>query len=72
MPTKTAKPDYRAAADAVVARYGRDPDFLIPMLQDLQAENEHVPPEAMKRLAEASTCRSAASTPSPRSTPPSR
>jgi NADH-quinone oxidoreductase subunit E len=52
MPTKTARPDYRAAADAVVARYGRDPDFLIPMLQDLQAEHEHVPPEAMKRLAE--------------------
>ena len=52
MPTTTAKPDYRAAADAVVARYGRDPDFLISMLQDLQAEQEHVPPEAMKRLAE--------------------
>jgi NADH-quinone oxidoreductase subunit E len=52
MPTSTAKPDYRAAADAVVARYGRDPDFLIPMLQDFQAEQEHVPPEAMKRLAE--------------------
>jgi NADH-quinone oxidoreductase subunit E len=52
MPTSTVKPDYRAAAEAVVARYGRDPDFLIPMLQDLQAEQEHVPPEAMKRLAE--------------------
>ena len=52
MPTSTAKPDYRAAAEAVAARYGRDPDFLIPMLQDLQAEQEHLPAEAMKRLAE--------------------
>jgi NADH-quinone oxidoreductase subunit E len=52
MPATVKKPDFRAAADAVVARYGKDPDFLIPMLQDLQAELEHVPPEAMKRLAE--------------------
>jgi hypothetical protein len=37
MPTTVKKPDYRAAADAVVARYGRDPDFLISMLQDLQS-----------------------------------
>ena len=52
MPTKAVTADYRAAADAVVARYGRDPDFLIPMLQDLQAEHGHVPPAAMKRIAE--------------------
>jgi len=53
MPTKTVTTDYRAAADAVVARYGQNPDFLISMLQDLQAEFDHVPPAAMTRLAEA-------------------
>ena len=46
------QPDYRAAAEAVVGRYGRDPDFLIPMLQDLQAEYDHVPPGSLKRMAE--------------------
>ena len=51
IPTKTAPVDFRAAAETVVARYGRNPDFLISMLQDLQAEHKHVPPEAMKRLS---------------------
>jgi len=52
MQTKTATPDYRAAAEQVVERYGRDAGFIIPMLQDLQAEFDHVPREAMRRMSE--------------------
>ena len=52
MITETKTPDYRAAAEKVVERYGRNEGFIIPMLQDLQSEFEHVPREAMKRMSE--------------------
>ena len=52
MKTKTPPAEYRAAADAIVKRYGGDPGFIIPMLQDLQTEHEHVPAESMKRMSE--------------------
>ena len=52
MKTKTAPAEYRDAADAIVKRYGGDPGFIIPMLQDLQTEHEHVPAESMKRMSE--------------------
>ena len=48
----TLPEDVCAAADAVVERYGRSADFLIPMLQDLQERFEHVPQDAMRRLSE--------------------
>jgi NADH:ubiquinone oxidoreductase subunit E len=51
--TPKASSDFRAGADAIAERYGNDPDFLIPMLQDLQAEFGHLPQDSMKRLSEA-------------------
>jgi NADH:ubiquinone oxidoreductase subunit E len=52
MKVQTAPPDYRAAAETVVKSYGSSPDFIIPMLQDLQAEFDHVPAAAMRRMSE--------------------
>lgn len=40
-----------AVADAVVGRYGRDPDFLIPMLQDLQQELGYLSREALEAVS---------------------
>jgi NADH-quinone oxidoreductase E subunit len=45
-------PDYRGAVEAVIAVYGRDPGFLIPMLQDVQREFGYLPAEAMRAMAE--------------------
>jgi NADH:ubiquinone oxidoreductase subunit E len=42
----------RAAAEAIVDSYGRDPGFLIPMLQDLQAALGYLPREELKVIAE--------------------
>jgi len=50
--TRPSSADYRAAADVVTERYGGDAGFIIPMLQDLQAEFDHVPRAAMSRMAE--------------------
>lgn len=52
METKTERRDYGAAVQAVAEAYGRDPDFIIPMLQDLQTDLGYVPPEAAKKMAE--------------------
>ena len=52
MERDTATRDCRAAAEAVAEAYGGDPDFIIPMLQDLQAELGHVAPEAARHMAE--------------------
>lgn len=52
MKANTTTSDYYAAVDAVVERYGGDRSFVIPMLQDLQADFGYVPREAMKRMAE--------------------
>lgn len=38
--------------ERVADRYGRSPDFLIPMLQDLQAGLGYLPKEALWQLAE--------------------
>ena len=54
METETAPTaaDYRAAAEAVVERYQADPGFIIPMMQDLQAQFEHVPRDGLLRMSE--------------------
>ena len=52
METKTERRDYRATVQAVAEAYDRDPDFIIPMLQDLQTDLGYVPPEAAKEMAE--------------------
>lgn len=52
METKRATGDYLAAAEAVASAYDNDPDFAISMLQDLQRDFGHVPPEATKRIAQ--------------------
>jgi len=46
MSRTSASIDYQGASEAVAAAYGRDPDFVIPMLQDLQREFGYIPPEA--------------------------
>jgi len=43
----------RTSVAAVADRYGRDRDFVIPMLQDLQARFGCLPPEVLHSLAEA-------------------
>ena len=52
MKTETALSGCRSAAEAVVTQYGRDPGFLIPMLQDLQRDLGYLPAEAMSVVAE--------------------
>jgi len=52
MEIEIARPDYDAATKVVIERYGRDPGFLIPMLQDLQNDFGYVPREAMEMVAE--------------------
>jgi NADH:ubiquinone oxidoreductase subunit E len=52
MGLREARPDSRAAVEAVVARYGCDPDFLIPILQDLQVELGYLPREALEAVAQ--------------------
>lgn len=52
MTTHTEQPDCRATVEAVAESYGRSPDFLIPMLQDLQRDLGYLPLEAMKAVAE--------------------
>jgi NADH-quinone oxidoreductase subunit E len=52
MERDTATRDYRAAAEAIAKAYGGDPDFIIPMLQDLQNDLGHLPPEAARHMAE--------------------
>lgn len=46
-----ALPDCERAAEAVVSRYGRNPDFLIPILQDLQQELGYLPREALESVS---------------------
>ncbi|MFH1707346.1 MAG: NAD(P)H-dependent oxidoreductase subunit E [Planctomycetota bacterium] len=46
---KTAEAD--GALDAIIGAYDRDPDMLIPMLQDLQAQEGYLPAESLRRLA---------------------
>ena len=52
METDTATRDYCVAAEKVAETYSGDPDFIIPMLQDLQADFGYVPPEAARHVAE--------------------
>jgi NADH-quinone oxidoreductase subunit E len=52
MEIATAATGTRAAAEAIVEQYGRDPGFLIPMLQDLQAALGYLPREGLKVMAE--------------------
>lgn len=51
MRTDTGTHDYGTAAEAAAAAYDRDPDFVIPMLQDLQRDLGHLPREAMSSMA---------------------
>ena len=52
MATRIEPANCRAVVEAVAESYGRSPDFLIPMLQDLQRDLGYLPPEAMKAVAE--------------------
>lgn len=52
MERDTATRDYCVAAEKVAEAYRGDPDFIIPMLQDLQADFGYVPPEAARHVAE--------------------
>ncbi len=52
MTTRIQRPNCREVAETVAESYGRDPDFLIPVLQDLQRDLGYLPPEAMKAVAE--------------------
>jgi NADH:ubiquinone oxidoreductase subunit E len=46
------KLDCRAAAELIADQYGRNSDFLIPMLQDLQLRLGYLPSEALAALSE--------------------
>ena len=52
MEKETATAEYRSAAEAIIQGYGRDPDFIISMLQDLQRDFGYLPPQAMKAMSE--------------------
>ena len=39
--------------DAIVARWGGDPEFAVEMLQDVQKHYRHLPKAALERIAEA-------------------
>jgi len=41
-----------ARVDAIMGKYGNDPDFLIEMLQDVQDEYRHLPVGAMRHIAD--------------------
>ena len=49
--TKTPQVDL-SAVDAMVARIGREPVHLIPLLQEMQKQWNHLPATALERLAE--------------------
>ncbi len=51
MGTDTGIRGYATAAEVAAAAYDRDPDFIIPMLQDLQRDLGHLPREAMSSMA---------------------
>ena len=38
--------------DRIIAKYSNDARFLIPMLQDIQAEHNYLPEDSLKALAE--------------------
>jgi len=41
-----------AQVDSVLARYQRDPGMLVAILQDVQAEHNYLPREALERVSE--------------------
>jgi len=41
-----------AKVDAIIGKYGSDPDFLIEMLQDVQDEWRHLPEEVLRHIAD--------------------
>jgi NADH-quinone oxidoreductase subunit E len=41
-----------ARVDAIMSKYGNDPDFLIEMLQDVQDAWRHLPKDVMKHMAD--------------------
>lgn len=41
-----------AKVDAIIGKYGNDPDFLIEMLQDVQDEWRHLPEDALRYIAD--------------------
>jgi NADH-quinone oxidoreductase subunit E len=53
MEIEIARSDYYDGTKAVIERYGSDPGFLIPMLQDIQSHFGYVPREALEVVAEA-------------------
>lgn len=52
MSRATAPADYRAIVEAAAEEYGRDPGFLIPVLQDVQEDFGYLPAPALRSVAE--------------------
>ena len=49
-----------SAVDAMVARIGKQPRYVLPLLQAMQAHYGYLPAEAMERLCAISECSPAA------------
>ena len=43
---------YYDEADRIIATYGTEPRFLIPIIQDIQSEYKYLPPELLSYVAE--------------------
>lgn len=52
MSRATAPADSRAVVEAAAEAYGRDPGFLIPVLQDVQKDFGYLPAPALRSVAE--------------------
>ncbi len=42
---------YYDEADRIIATYGTEPRFLIPIIQDIQSEYKYLPPELLSYVA---------------------
>lgn len=43
---------YYDEADKIIAAYGTEPRFLIPIIQDIQSEYKYLPPELLRYVAD--------------------
>ncbi len=50
--SETMHADYLASIETIADRYGRNPDFLIPMMQDVQTAFGYLPRDALEGLAD--------------------
>jgi NADH:ubiquinone oxidoreductase subunit E len=51
MTVEIARVDDPAVVEVILDRYGRDPGFLIPMLQDLQTELGYLPAQTLRTVS---------------------